>query len=668
MKQFQVFFICLLSLPSVTLAQTDERTITLFSEILTSPSLSAYVRTLTETLDENGFRVEVNDNDEPFLVGPGQIRTVLQGTGGALGLAYLQTQFDEGDDATALLLAPGAFTNFNEQRAALQGVIGDAARDEINDENLLALRLWPHSTDALVSTTQLDFIDDFRDTNIITRNPYSIAFFENLNASPMEVLSFDELKDALTADDARNAAIVPQSNILDLLTDGGTVIPEYMIRTAVTLTSPNWWRSLTAREQRLLLEALDTAEVAAAESVQEATDQAIEMLGDRQVSWQDFNAAEIRRAVSASIFENVSVDAEPILQLRDDIKELQPRSDQDTDTNEPEQNGSLNQPARVFFASNRHFHPNESRFVDRFANWQDKKNKLRCGEIKPPGAHQVVGKVSGEVTLVLGSTVTESSDACIELISSAAHAAGGKVLIQVHGYNNTFDNAIRTGLAFSRDAESEGVVVIWSWPSAGGSRSYSADEEMVSIIEPDFNEFSISLSQSTGVDHVDFLAHSMGSRLVANLMRDMWIDQPSAVVLAAADVSRRYLTNAVEAAQSASVTLLATEGDRALLASREIHGRDRAGLAEPLFLMVGMDTIDLTAFDRFLWKLERCTRTRIPKPKLNFNHRHAFTVREVVADLRRLFGGNWTAMSRGLKPFPSPESSIDHYRIIPADR
>ena len=658
MKKFQIFLIIfLLSLPSTALPQTNQRTITLFSEMPPSHSLSVYVRVLTAGLVEAGFEVADNDG-APFPVWPSQIRAALQETDGALGLAYLETQLSEGDKAAALLSTPGAFTNLNEQRVALQGVIGDAARDEINDDNLLALRLWPHSTDALVSRTQLASIEDIHGLRIDTRDPYSVAFFKNLGAVPMHT-AFDEVPVRLTAG-ATNVAIVPQDifqrdNILDLITDG-TIIPEYKIWTGVTLTSPDWWRSLTAGEQRRLLAALETAEGAVANSVQEATNQAIgqSLDGTQVVSWQDFDAAEIRRAVSASISENTQVDtedAEGIMQLRDDIEELQQQPDQGTDMNEPEQNGSLNQPVKVFFASNRRFDPDEKLLVDRFANTEDYENELRCGELTLPDADQV-GRMSGEVTLVMETTITTGRNNCIKRISSAVQKTGGKVLIQIHGYQNTFHDAVRTGLAFSRDAESEGVVVIWSWPSAGALRSYIGDGEAVSISEPVFNEFSNSLSGDTGVDHFDFLAHSMGSRLVANLMRDEWIDQPSAVVLAAADVSRPYLKEAVQAVQAASITLLASERDRALVASRTIHGRPRAGLANPLFLMTGVDTIDLTAFDR-LWST---------------NHRHMFAEREVIADLAKLFKGKWTAISRGLQPFPSDGSHIKHYRICPDDR
>lgn len=637
------------SVSSTAFAQTDPKTITLFAETPTSAGQSAYVDVLADELASAGF--ELAGDASPVPVGRGEVRGVVADNEGALGLAFLQLQAGEGDAAAALLSAPGAFVNLSEQRVTAQGVIGDAARDEINGEGIYALRLWPHSTSSLASRTQLASVDDFKGKKTVTGDPYSVSFFKNLGAAPMQ-MAFAEVVTGLTTGIA-DAAILPQGIVggeaLDLFLDG-TVIPEYKTQIAVTLVSSSWWRSLTAGEQRRLLAALDVAEAAAATAVEESTSQAVAQAikrGIQTISWRSFEASDIRGAISSSILQNSKVEAEPILQLRDEIEQLQQRMDHDGNLNEPEEKGSLENPARVFFASNRRFDRDEQMLVDRFANTEDPSNTLRCGELTPP-ADGYIGSLPGQVSLFAGTAIIEGN-ACLSLISSAIHDTGGQVLIHVHGYKNTFGDAVRAGLAFSRDAEIEGVLIVWSWPSAGAYKSYLFDEESVEISEPAFRSFVIDLAAADGVEQVDFVAHSMGSRLLANLMRDKWIGQPSAVALAAPDVSRPYLKQAVETAQSAAVTLLATEGDLALLASRKIHARPRAGQAEPLFLISGMDTINLTAFDHWWSK----------------NHGYAFAEREVVADLARLFKGDWTAVSRGLQPFPSPGSNIDHFRISP---
>ena len=71
--------------------------------------------------------------------------------------------------------------------------------------------------------------------------------------------------------------------------------------------------------------------------------------------------------------------------------------------------------------------------------------------------------------------------------------------------------------------------------------------------------------------------------------------------MAAPDVSEhdfksRFANAAMKLADT--VTLYASSRDRALLASTEIHGHNRAGLAgEHLITLEGMDTIDVTAID-----------------------------------------------------------------------
>lgn len=601
-----------------------------------------------------------------------------------LALRILQTQIGEGDAAAALLSTPGEFESFNEQRAALQGIIGDVARDEINDEDVVALRLWPHSTGIFVSTARFDSVDDFQGKNIHTDDPYSVALFKNLGAeikplAPTGDTDFSaagakqyggNIQEWLSMDaDNVNAMFLPKGDLDDQI-----VIPNHKLWAGVTMASFDWWLSLTAREQRQLIGALEAAEEAAAEIVENDTNKTIKKLqelGITTVSWREFNKLKFQNAMLSSISDKTGVDTKAVMQLHnhiDYIKGIRQRPPhQDTETNEPEQKGSepeqkgsLNPPARVFFATNRRFDQKEKErlVIKKFANSQDPKNVLTCGELAPPGLGEV-GEVSGEVTLVKGSMIVQGEDACVEEISSAVRETGGKALIHVHGYANEFTDAVRTGLAFSRDAEREGVVVVWSWPSGGHVRLYGLDTERIKTSEPIFDSFSHSLSESEGVRTVNFLAHSMGSLLPANLMRDNWIEQPSAVVLAAADVSRFFVEQAVNAAQSASVTLYATKGDCALWASEVFHQdhqdpqdpQARAGRADPLLLIDGMDTIDMTAFDK------GCN-----------NHRHVFVEPEIVADLAELFRGNWTAAERGLKPHRISGLNVDYYKIFPDGR
>lgn len=631
-------------------AQTDQKKIALFSETSSSPGQSAYVAALAEGLANAGFLVSDNS---PQQLEFGQIRVTVAENEGSLGLAFLQSQIGKGDVAAALLSTPGAFPNLREQRIAQLGIIGDAARDEIREQGVFALGLWPHSTDTLVSTAQIASIESFFGIRAVTADPYSIAFMEKLGAEPMQ-MTFAEVFAGLQTG-VVNAAVVPQSaygeELLSLF-GNGTVVPEYKNRIGVTLVSSNWWRALTAGEQRRLLTALKEAEIAAAATVQKETDRKLALISEREilaVSWQDFATDDFLSAVSASITSFSQEDAESILRLKDEINQLRrEQADQDLyDNQKPEERGSIVPPARVFFASNRRFDPAEVVLADRFANTEDPANKIRCGELAPPGPGSV-GEISEDVNLVTGTSIVEGED-CVSLITSATLVSGGTLLFYIHGFRNSFEDATKTGLAFSRDAEVDGVVLIWTWPSGAALSSYLYDEESVVISEPSFLSLVSKLVESRNVKQLSFLAHSMGSRFVSRLMRDAWIQKPSAVAFAAPDVSRPFLKQAVEAAQSASVSLFATEWDRALLASRKLHRRPRAGRAKPLFLVENMETIDLSAFDRWWSK----------------NHGHVFSETEVVDDLKKLFKGDWNAVARGLTPRQSHGVQIDHFVIVP---
>lgn len=615
MGRNSLIFLCVISVASPVFAQPDPKTITIFSDIPPSSGQETYVDILADELVAGGFAVS---SREPISIDPGRLRWAIHEAGSALGLTSLQSQLGEGDVAAALLSTPGAYNDLEGQRGALRGVIGDAARDEINDGEVYALRLWPHSTAALLSKTELASIGDFQGVMTVTGDPYSASFIKSLGATPLS-MAFAEVSSGLltgVADAAVAQQGLLQDEIINILSEG-SILPDYKINTGVTLTSTAWWHSLTAGEQRRLLHALEVAETAAAARIMdEATRTTAQTLehGIRTVSWEIFDATALHSAVADSIYENTQADPAPILELRDNIEALQQRTGPDTDRYDADREGSLNQPARVFFASNRRFDRSEPLLADQFANSKDRENVLRCGELAPADAG-VVGHVSGQVALIGGSSVAEG-DACISLISDASQELGGKALVHVHGYRNTFDDAVRAGLAFSRDAEIGGVIIIWSWPSAGNIGSYIEDGERVAISEQAFQSFFASLAASQSIDQIDFVAHSMGSRLVANLMRDAWTSSASAVVLAAADLSRDYLDQAVQAAQAASVTVLATEGDRALLASQVVHSGARVGQAKPLFLRPGLDTIDLSAFDR----------------RWSKNHGHAFLERNRPVD------------------------------------
>ena len=163
--------------------------------------------------------------------------------------------------------------------------------------------------------------------------------------------------------------------------------------------------------------------------------------------------------------------------------------------------------------------------------------------------------------------------------------ANNTVLIYVHGYHNTFADAIKTAAVFAVDIKFQGVVVVFSWPSAGGVFDYPGDEDEAQASQDTFVEFLTAIRAMRGVKKVHVLAHSMGNRLLIEALH--WArgrprygkDFMYHLVLAAPDIYTERLTTATSLlALSKHVTLYASDNDQALACShRFFHGKPRAG-------------------------------------------------------------------------------------------
>lgn len=185
-----------------------------------------------------------------------------------------------------------------------------------------------------------------------------------------------------------------------------------------------------------------------------------------------------------------------------------------------------------------------------------------------------------------------SPEAFVDAVSAAraAMAPDAEVLAYVHGYNNSFEYAARRAAQIAHDVDVPVVPVLFAWPSHGGewlsSAKYIYDENAAARSSPMFAEVLGALLASDDEAPVNVMAHSMGSRIVADALLDLdrreGLVRPLAdLVLAAPDVDgavfqRRYLDLSLEAADR--VTVYCAADDRALKLSRSIHGGyDRLG-------------------------------------------------------------------------------------------
>jgi esterase/lipase superfamily enzyme/HEAT repeat protein len=188
---------------------------------------------------------------------------------------------------------------------------------------------------------------------------------------------------------------------------------------------------------------------------------------------------------------------------------------------------------------------------------------------------------------------------------------GKNLLVFVHGYNVSFEDAARRTAQMSSDLKFPGAAVFYSWPSQGHWYKYRVDEQNVAASVDQLKSFLLAVAEETQADTINLVAHSMGNRVLTGALQA--IDQSSRknaklfnqVVLAAPDIDAAVFKNQIAPAivtKAERVTLYASSKDLALYASRQFNsGEARAGdVGEEVVVVPGIETIDASAGDSSL--------------------------------------------------------------------
>ena len=216
------------------------------------------------------------------------------------------------------------------------------------------------------------------------------------------------------------------------------------------------------------------------------------------------------------------------------------------------------------------------------------------------------------------------------------------LLVFLHGYNVTFEEAARRAAQFATDMSFGGVVVLFSWPSAGATVRYLADEDSAAKSAEALATFLRDLEGGPWA-RVHVVAHSMGNRVVVSgLANTSHLGLPLRnVVLVAGDVDTDLFEQQfpkmralVVRSDQDRVTSYATNSDRALWVSTVFHHTQRIGrITGTPFVAEGLETVDATAVDSSL-----------------LGHGYFGQERSVLTDLGLLLRQGLRAPARGLKP------------------
>lgn len=180
-------------------------------------------------------------------------------------------------------------------------------------------------------------------------------------------------------------------------------------------------------------------------------------------------------------------------------------------------------------------------------------------------------------------------------------------LVFIHGYNVSFDDALRRTAQLTADLKYEGIPILYSWPSRANTLSYTRDEANVGWTVPHLEQFLVDLRQKGNLKQIHVIAHSMGNRALLGAIERIGLRDDhrepvlSRVVMAAPDVDALEFKNRyaglVQRVAGATV-VYGSRNDRALMLSEQIHGYDRLGLVSSEFASRdNVDMIDTSPLD-----------------------------------------------------------------------
>jgi esterase/lipase superfamily enzyme len=238
--------------------------------------------------------------------------------------------------------------------------------------------------------------------------------------------------------------------------------------------------------------------------------------------------------------------------------------------------------------------------------------------------------------------IESSAETRSTLIANRVQASTQELLLFVHGFSTSFENAAIRSAQIASDLNFKGISAFYAWPSKDSFSQYSSDEEAVQLAEPTFNTFLDEVA-SAGFSSVSVVAHSMGTRLVSKVVLNRIqtgknISFLKDIVLAAPDINVDLFQQYYDAglsSLSSRLSIYASSNDVALRASYVVHRYKRLGDAQPpIKLFTGIDLIDAS---------------RVSPLERGYGHAYIVDSTAVIDDLRELITLRQRASNRNLR-------------------
>jgi esterase/lipase superfamily enzyme len=225
----------------------------------------------------------------------------------------------------------------------------------------------------------------------------------------------------------------------------------------------------------------------------------------------------------------------------------------------------------------------------------------RPGELGSPLWKRLLSGVDDRITVEPATVLTEDAFARdVRSFLAGLDPADRNVLVYIHGFNTSFDEATLRAAQLGFDLKVPGITAVYSWPSRGNVSAYLTDVSSIEASEEHIAEFLVRVTALADRGKVHIIAHSMGNR---GLLRAMHRATTQAalragtrfgqIFLAAPDVDAKLFRQlaSVYPQIAERTTLYVADQDKAIAAVEWLAEGLRAGGAPPVLVLPGIDTV-----------------------------------------------------------------------------
>ena len=220
-------------------------------------------------------------------------------------------------------------------------------------------------------------------------------------------------------------------------------------------------------------------------------------------------------------------------------------------------------------------------------------------KLTPPDENRFSLAAAGLGSWRLNGVETASGD----VSNLLAQGGGSDVLIYVHGFKQTFETAALDAAQLADGVQFRGQTMVFSWPSKAGLFDYAYDRDSAMYSRDAFERVLHSLATAPSIGRVHLVAHSMGTMLTLEGLRQLYArygdsvaGKIGAVVFASPDIDMDVFASATQniGPLARKITVITATNDRALaLSGRLAGGMTRVGAAEKAAIeQLGVRVID----------------------------------------------------------------------------